>query len=180
MPAEQGNNPLYRKNGFAAGGSEQTPAAFIDSAGNIKAGGTLVVTGATTISGLVSSTGGRAAQPEIQAGDDTLVAADSGKVFICTKTSATQTFTLPAATVPCVFTWVTTSAASEVLINPASSSDTIQIKATVDQGASVVTTAGTGIKNTAATNVVGDNITLVSNGLTAWIMIGQSGIWASQ
>jgi type IV secretory pathway ATPase VirB11/archaellum biosynthesis ATPase len=77
------------------------------------------------------------------------------------------------------FTFRATSAGSEILINPVAA-QTISLKATVDAGASIVTAGGTGIKNTAATNVVGDFITLIADGGTEWHMIGQSGIWASQ
>ena len=73
------------------------------------------------------------------------------------------------------------TAAGEILINPNDTVDIFRIKATEDAGASVVTSAGTGIKNTAATNIVGDHITIVSDPSTdSWFMIGQSGIWGSQ
>ncbi len=112
------------------------------------------------------------------AGPTTYTTQDSGTLTICTRTSTTQTFVLPVAAAGLVFQFVTTSAASEVLVNPGNASDVFQIKATND-GASVVTAAGVGIKNTAATNVVGDSIWLVGN-TGGWISIGQSGIWASQ
>lgn len=109
----------------------------------------------------------------------TLVAADSGRVLISTKTSATQTFVLPAASnAGATFHFVCTSAASEMLVNVATG-DNVQLKAS-EGGASVVTAASSGCKNTAATNVVGDSITLVADGTTTWIAIQQSGIWATQ
>jgi len=111
---------------------------------------------------------------------DTLTAQESGSVIIATKSSATQTFTLPsAATGGVIFTFVCGHASGEILINPIAG-QTIQTKATGDGGALVAPAAGTGIKNTAATNVIGDHVTLVSNGVTGWYTIGQSGIWASQ
>lgn len=112
------------------------------------------------------------------AATETLTALDSGRITVCTRTSTTQVFTLPVAAVGLIFQFVTTSAASEVLVNPGNGTDVFQIKATND-GASVVTAAGVGIKNTAATNVVGDSIWLVGT-LGVWISIGQSGIWATQ
>lgn len=42
------------------------------------------------------------------------------------------------------------------------------------------TAASTGIKNTAATNVVGDFVTLVSDGVTTWYMTSVAGVWASR
>lgn len=107
-------------------------------------------------------------------------ATNNGAVFIGTKGSANQTYTLPAAQVAGLnFTFIGANAAGELLVNPVGT-DTLAIKATVDQGASVVTAAGVGIKNTAATNVAGDLIVLISDGVSQWHMIGQSGIWASQ
>ena len=134
-----------------------------------------IVAGASKVAG----SGNTAVVSTSSAGPTVLTATDSGRITVCTRTSTTQTFTLPVAAAGLTFQFVTTSAASEVLINPGNGTDVFQIKATVDQGASVVTAAGVGIKNTAATNVVGDSIWLV--GVTGtWIMIGQSGIWASQ
>lgn len=106
--------------------------------------------------------------------------ANSGSIFLANRTSTTQTYTLPAAqTAGLRYTFRVGSAGSECLINPIGT-DTISLKATVDQGASVITAAGVGCKNTAATNVVGDLITLISDGVSQWVMIAQSGIWASQ
>lgn len=103
--------------------------------------------------------------------------ADSGKIVIATKGSATQTFTLPAAAAGLEFTFVCGHASGEILIDQAGS-EVINCKAS-EGGAAVATAAGTGIKNTAATNVLGDSITLVSDG-TSWYATNQSGIWASQ
>lgn len=134
-----------------------------------------IVTGTSKIAG----SGAQAIVSNSSAGPTVYTAQDSGVLTVCTRTSTTQTFTLPVAAAGLIYGFVTTSAASEVLINPGNGTDVFQIKATVDQGASVVTAAGVGIKNTAATNVVGDLIWLV--GITGvWVMTGQSGIWASQ
>lgn len=110
----------------------------------------------------------------------TLTAAESGKIVKATKASATQTFTLPAATAKgAKFTFICGHASGEVLIDPAGT-DTIKCKATNDAGASVAPAGGTGIKNTAASNIIGDYITLVADGVSQWDCIAQSGIWASQ
>jgi len=135
---------------------------------------------ATSIGGLVAFGQGFKRNVVRGTSDVTVAATASGTVYISTKTSATQTFTLPAAaTAGLEYRFVCTSAASEMLIN-VQTGDNIQLKATTDQGASVVTAASTGCKNTAATNVVGDSITLVSDGVTTWIATSQSGIWATQ
>ncbi len=112
------------------------------------------------------------------AATETLSVLDSNRITVCTRTSTTQVFTLPVAAIGLAFQFVTTSAASEVLLNPGNGTDVFQIKATND-GASVVTAAGVGIKNTAATNVVGDSIWIVGV-VGMWISLSQSGIWASQ
>ena len=110
----------------------------------------------------------------------TLTAAESGQVLIATKASATQTYVLPsAATGGVTFTFVCGNVGGEILIDPAGS-ETILVKAANDAGASVAPAGGTGIKNTAATNVLNDYVTLVSDGVSKWYTIAQSGIWASQ
>jgi len=106
-------------------------------------------------------------------------ATNNGLISIGTKASGNQTYTLPAAQVAgLIFTFVCGSAAGEILVNPVGT-DTISIQAT-NGGASVVTAAGIGIKNTAATNVLNDRVTLVSDGVSQWWAIEQAGIWATQ
>jgi len=120
--------------------------------------------------------------PEITltAATDTLTAAESGAVIIATKASATQTFTLPVGTsAGCTFTFVCGAIGGEILIDPAGT-DNILTKAANNAGASVAPAGGTGIKNTAATNVLNDYLTLVCDGVDTWYTVAQSGIWASQ
>lgn len=110
-----------------------------------------------------------------------LAATDSARVSIQTLASGTQTYTLPlAALAPgAVFTFICQHASSEILINP-NAADQISIKGLVDHSTSVKPTAGTGVKNTAASNVIGDHLTLVSDGVNTWYEIAGAGIWASQ
>ena len=139
---------------------------------------TLAVTGATTFTGATSGVR-KTAEIQLTGTGDTLTAAESGTVMIATKASATQTYVLPsAATAGLIFTFVCGSAAGEILIDPAGS-DTISVKA-ANAGANVTPAGGTGVKNTAATNVLGDFVTLVSDGVTGWHAIAQSGVFASQ
>ena len=111
----------------------------------------------------------------------TLTRNDSGKLYHCTLGSGTQTFTLPLAAnhKGALFTFVCGDAGGEILVTP-NSADQISAKGLVDHSTSVKPTAGTGIKNTAATNVVGDHITVMSDGSTTWHEIAGAGIWASQ
>lgn len=156
-----------------------------DLGGTLDVGGaaifdsTVSVTGAMDVTGLITGFK-KDVQIYLTEATATLTVAESSKVVIATKASATQTFTLPIATTEGLsYTFIAGSAAGEILVTP-NAADAILIKATVDQGASVAPAAGTGIKNTAATNVLGDMITLVADGVSKWYMVGQSGIWASQ
>ena len=128
-----------------------------------------------------TSAGSRLEAEVVASGNKTVTAAMSGRVFLATASSGTQTFTLPdAGTAPgYLYKFICGHADGEILITPAAG-DKIRCKATEDAGASVAPAAGTGIKNTAATNVIGDHIELVFDGVDTWHMTGQSGIWASQ
>lgn len=124
--------------------------------------------------------GGQA--PKIQAtATYTLTTADRDRTFVDTQGAATTTFTLPtAASMPgASATFINGSAAGEILINP-NAADQISAKGLVDHSTSVKPAAGTGIKNTAATNVLGDHITLRSDGVLTWHEVSGAGIWASQ
>lgn len=114
-----------------------------------------------------------------------LTADASGTVYYCTKSSGTQTFTLPAAAAGLTFTFVCGHASGEILITPATG-DAISVFTFAAIGAdadtaTVAPAAGTGIKNTAATNVIGDSVTLTAVDGTTWFSLGAAtGIWASQ
>ena len=102
----------------------------------------------------------------------------NNKVFIATKASATQTFTLPAAsTAGLQYTFICGNDGGEIRIL-GSAGDTIKLK-TAAAGTLLSVAADTGIKNTTATNIVGDTITLVSDGVTFWYAVSQNGIFAS-
>lgn len=152
---------------------------------------TLAITGASTFTGAATFT----ATPVFSAGvprgfstttADTIAitAAQTGTVFLATKSSATQVFTLPAAAAGLTYTFICGHASGEILVNPTGSiATTFTAFATVgvDADTTIVTlSAGTGFKNTAATNAIGDSITVVSDG-TNWFGVGiTSGIWATQ
>lgn len=179
----ENQNPAVQQNGF-------NTAKDVSLSGTTTISGTITLSGTTTVSGNVSFTGSTAGvKRSVTSGSDatyTLTTAQSGTVFIATKSSSTQTYTLPsAATAGVVYTFICGHASGEILITPAAS-QTITVTSFSAVGASpstaiVAPAAGTGIKNTAATNAVGDSITLVSDGGTGWYGIGiSSGIWASQ
>jgi hypothetical protein len=136
---------------------------------------------ATIIAGTTSLGSLTSLSPMYSASDATkqITNADSGYVYIAAKDSATQTFTLPSASLAGLhYTFVCGHAGGEMkIVGP--SSDTIKVLTAGASGTSLVVAANTGIKNTAATNVVGDNITLVSDGTQIWYGISQNGIFAS-
>lgn len=159
-------------------------------------GSTLAVTGAITATGGVAGalTGnvsgvvtGNFIKTVVEGTASTyaLATTGSGNVYVATKTSATQTYTLPAvATAGVYYTFICGHADGEILITP-KASEAIVITTFAAVGADadtaiVAPAAGTGIKNTAGSNAVGDSITLVSSG-TKWYSVGiTTGIWASQ
>ena len=116
----------------------------------------------------------------------TLLASECGSVVIDNGSSSTQTYTLPAvANAGCQFTFIAGDAGGEILIN-ASTTITCVITTFGAVGTDADTTivsdssCQTGLKNTAATNAIGDNLTLVSDG-TRWLGVGiTGGIWAAQ
>lgn len=106
-------------------------------------------------------------------------AGTSPRIHVATATTGTQTFTLPKASLSGqLFGFIANDAGAEILVSP-TSGDSILMKAS-EGGAVLNPAAGTGVKNTAATNVVGDRVILLSDGVSTWYAIEQSGTWASQ
>lgn len=111
---------------------------------------------------------------------------DSGLIYVATKSSATQTFTFPkASTCPGMTVTLICGHASGEINTAVDAADSVvgltfaAIGADADT-AQLSTTAGHGVKNTAATNVVGDQITVVSDGVATWYILGiATGIWAA-
>jgi hypothetical protein len=107
-------------------------------------------------------------------------AAESGKVFVQTRSSTTVTYTLPAAAAGLTYTFVCGHADSEILITPQSGDAIVTKIHAANDGTALAPAAGTGIKNTAGTNVAGDFIRLVALDGTTWYGVGMTGVWASQ
>lgn len=117
--------------------------------------------------------------------DYTVLEGDSNGVFLAAKTSGSHTFTLPkAGTVNLLnrngltYSFVLADVNTQLLITPIGS-DKITMKVS-EGGAALSPAGGTGVKNTTATHVLGDRVTLVSNGTDTWFALEQSGTWASQ
>lgn len=100
-----------------------------------------------------------------------LTAADSGKILINVSTSGSPSWTLPAAANGLFYSFVCGNTTAGFTVTAAG---TIHAK-TSAAGTAI---SGTTLTNTQATAVVGDTITLASDG-TAWWMIAQSGIFAA-
>lgn len=121
------------------------------------------------------------------AGPVVLTSADCGSVQFATATSGTTTYTLPSVTglAGCEITFIAAHADGEILVNSAAAATCVVTTfgaVGADADTAIVTDAScnTGLKNTAATNAVGDTLTLVTDG-TGWYGIGlTSGIWATQ
>jgi len=69
---------------------------------------------------------------------------------------------------------------SEILITPAAGDAIVGKTHGAQDATGLAPAAGTGIKNTAATNVVGDHCTLVALDTTTWYMTSVAGVWAAQ
>ena len=100
-----------------------------------------------------------------------LTAAQSGQVFINVATSGSPSWTLPAAANGLEYTFVCGNTTAGFTVTAAG---TIHAKTS----ASGTAVSGTTLTNTQATAVVGDFISLISDG-TAWWPIAQSGIFTA-
>ena len=105
---------------------------------------------------------------------------ESGTMFVQMLGSGTQTYTLPTPVAGLTYTFVCGHASSEILINPGTSKAIVGKIHAAQDGTGLAPAAGTGIKNTAATNVVGDSLTLTALDTTTWYITAQTGLWASQ
>ena len=173
------------------------PVVLSGTSATLAVGGTLAVTGASTLTGVATFTaapvftlaptftGGIKRTVSIDASSATPTLGASGSVNIATKGSATQTYTLPAATTAGnYYTFVCGHASGEILINPASGEKIVGMTWAAigaDADTAQISNTTTGIKNTAATNVLGDTITLLADGVDTWFIVSMpTGIWASQ
>lgn len=148
---------------------------------------TQTITGNKTLSGTTTFTGAttglRDSVSVTLADTIAITAAQSGTTFIATKTSATQVFTLPAAaTAGLYYAFVCGAGAAggEVHIGVGTGDNIVAKTHAANDGTGLITTTTTGLlKNTAATNVVGDAISLVSDGVTSWYAVAQTGVWSA-
>lgn len=100
--------------------------------------------------------------------DTTLVAENSGGVYIASKTSGTQTFSLPAASAGegIVFSFVNGGLGTEMRIAPVAGNTIVGVRDA--NGLNITLAAGQAVKNPVLARQVGDVITLISDGVSRW------------
>lgn len=96
---------------------------------------------------------------------------DSGKVYVQLDTNEAVTFQLPATQNGLIYTFVCGNAGGEINISP-NAADKIT-------GKGIAGADNQDIKNTNASNAVGDCITLIGDGADGWIVINMLGTWAT-
>ncbi len=182
---------------FNGGLSVDSPAFTVaNTTGDVATTGALSVTGASTLTGAVAANGGLSTTTvaatgiisgglrqiiSAASGSTQLTAAQSGALVVNTGTSSTTTFVLPSAAAGLNFCFVEDGdAAGELLVNPYAGDVIVGKIHAAQDGTALVTAAGAGIKNTAATNVRGDGACLVALDGTTWHMTSVIGLWAAQ
>lgn len=160
------------------------PIVMSDGLNTLKAaslGGGLTVTGATVLTGALSVSGLVTAPQQYNVIQSALVGAtvqlttaQSDSVCINRSTSGSPSWTLPAnAAAGIAFTFVTANTTAGFTVT--SATQVIHFKTSAS---GTVLTSTTTLTNTQATAIVGDTITIVSDG-TAWWMTAISGIFAA-
>ena len=155
------------------------------TAATLSVSGTSTLSGATSVAGALTLTGAvagvRATATVTTAATYTIVESESGTVFLCTRGSTTQVFTLPsAATGGLMYTFVCGNVSTEIHLKCAGAEQIFAKTDAAADGTALVTTATTGLlKNTAASNVVGDHMLIVSDGVGAWYSASIAGAWSA-
>lgn len=160
-------------------------SAGLNTNENTVIGGTLAVTGATTMASTLAVTGvatftvapvfnggltRSVTQSALVGATVALTAAQSGGVFINRSTSGSPSWTLPTAAAGLTYTFYVSDVTTGFTVTGGT------IKAKTNAAGTAI--SGTTLTNTQGTAVVGDNITLVCDG-TNWVAISQSGIFAA-
>lgn len=150
-------------------GSAERPAVI--EAKTITASGAITASGGVV--GNISGTAGtlKLGSTNLAAGTQAVTVAQTGQIFIG---AVDAVFTLPLATVGAgvYFTFVTgvASAGTGLRVTAVTPDDIF--------GAGVDTAAAGSITNSGATDVIGDTVTLVSDGVSRWTAVVARGIWA--
>lgn len=173
-------NNLYAENYLAFIRQSQAfrtkkPVVLSGTGATLAVGGTSTFTGVATFTATPVFSGGRTRvvnQSALVGATVVLTAADSGSVNINRSTSGSPSWTLPAATTSGLdFTFLTANTTTGYTVTGA---QVIHAK-TSATGTAITTT--TTLTNTQGTAVVGDAISIVSDGAVWWIT-SQTGIFA--
>lgn len=147
----------------------------VDSGGTFEAlsGSTVTLAGSVALSGTLTPTGGVLSRvPEAMATSAAVTAADSGKTYYIT--AADVVASLPATAAGLTYTFIvnalsTTTGAS---ISPVAADQII--------GPGITAADDKDLINTAATDALGNFVTVVGNGTTGWVVTAMNGVWARQ
>lgn len=102
---------------------------------------------------------------------ETVTVADSGRVYVQLDADEAVTFQLPATQNGLIYTFVCGHAGGEINISP-NAADKIT-------GKGIAGADNQDIKNTNASNAIGDCITLIGDGVDGWLIINMLGTWAT-
>ncbi len=106
----------------------------------------------------------------IATGDLTLTAANSGTTYIADAVDLTFTLPAPAAGLSFTFVVATLSSSTGLLISP--------VAADAIHGGGLTSVDDEDLKNTAATDVEGDMVSIVGDGADGWFITSIQGTWA--
>lgn len=159
---------------------------------NAESGSTVTLAGTNTMSGTMSLSGAATLasggsltfdsgskvvhQLQTKATNYTVLASESGATFI--GSAADVVFTLPATAAGLVYRFVTgaVSAGTGLSVSPAAVD---KIMGSCD-GVAITSADNKDLINTGATDVLGDSITLMGDGVDGWYIIGSTGVWARE
>ena len=118
---------------------------------------------------ITQEAGGSVVRPvAIKTANYTVLASESGTIFIAN--AADLVFTLPATAAGLVFTFINAavSAATGLSVSP-------QAADNINEGVD-----NKDLINSGATDVLGDAVTVVGDGVTGWFTMGKIGTWAAE
>ncbi len=106
----------------------------------------------------------------------TVLASESGATFI--GSAADVVFTLPSTAAGLVYRFITgaVSEGTGLSVSPAAAD---KIMGSCD-GVAITSADNKDLINTGATDVLGDSITLMGDGVDGWYIIGSTGVWARE
>jgi hypothetical protein len=140
--------------------------------------GTNTISGATSLTAaLTVGTGGAIVnRVQTKAANYTVTAADSGSTFVAT--AADVVFTLPSTAAGLTYTFINGSLSTGTGMS-ASPAAADKIMGSTD-GYGFTSADNKDAINTGATDVLGDSITLIGDGVDGWYITHATGVWARE